>query len=267
MLFAAYCLLGWNVKLPLVCFICFLLSSPSPSLSLSFSDLSLVAGLFLLSPAMMAPHLAVGTMRNDKMGEPCFYLMGQNQTTVCSQKSAMIHPPPSPPDPPTPCPLVIFLFWFSPHPFVRSTRTCILLCLYVTKWTSFLSCRAWNPTFHITLYTHVERTRTNIMPPVIKCCCHSNLANFSKSPFIWFFFDFVDPNDTPHHILLNAFSGACVVIDNPAPHLPMFTCSCLWNHLVIHLQPWRQNVLKPRFTSVQPPSLFVRKIVVHQCEP
>ncbi|KAL1021542.1 hypothetical protein UPYG_G00014590 [Umbra pygmaea] len=32
--------------------------------------------------AMMAPHLAVGTMRNDKMGEPCFYLMGQNQTTV-----------------------------------------------------------------------------------------------------------------------------------------------------------------------------------------
>uniref|UniRef100_A0A8C5N9W8 Membrane-associated guanylate kinase, WW and PDZ domain-containing protein 1 n=1 Tax=Gouania willdenowi TaxID=441366 RepID=A0A8C5N9W8_GOUWI len=35
--------------------------------------------------AMMAPHLAVGTMRNDKMGEPCFYLMGQNQTTVCSQ--------------------------------------------------------------------------------------------------------------------------------------------------------------------------------------
>ncbi|TNN38377.1 Membrane-associated guanylate kinase, WW and PDZ domain-containing protein 1 [Liparis tanakae] len=38
--------------------------------------------------AMMAPHLAVGTMRNDKMGEPCFYLMGQNQTTVCSQHSS-----------------------------------------------------------------------------------------------------------------------------------------------------------------------------------
>uniref|UniRef100_A0A3P9PQ33 Membrane-associated guanylate kinase, WW and PDZ domain-containing protein 1 n=1 Tax=Poecilia reticulata TaxID=8081 RepID=A0A3P9PQ33_POERE len=36
--------------------------------------------------AMMAPHLAVGTLRNDKMGEPCFYLMGQNQTTVCSKK-------------------------------------------------------------------------------------------------------------------------------------------------------------------------------------
>lgn len=104
MLFAAYCLLGWNVKLPLVCFICFLLSSPSPSLSLSFSDLSLVAGLFLLSPAMMAPHLAVGTMRNDKMGEPCFYLMGQNQTTVCSQKSAMIHPPPLTTRPPDPLP-------------------------------------------------------------------------------------------------------------------------------------------------------------------
>lgn len=68
----------------------FYLFSPlySSLLSLSFSP---VAGLFLLSPAMMAPHLAVGTMRNDKMGEPCFYLMGQNQTTVCSQKSVRIH--------------------------------------------------------------------------------------------------------------------------------------------------------------------------------
>uniref|UniRef100_A0A8C9S8B0 Membrane-associated guanylate kinase, WW and PDZ domain-containing protein 1 n=1 Tax=Scleropages formosus TaxID=113540 RepID=A0A8C9S8B0_SCLFO len=33
--------------------------------------------------AMVAPHLAA-CMRNDKLGEPCFYLMGQNQTTVCS---------------------------------------------------------------------------------------------------------------------------------------------------------------------------------------
>ncbi|KAF5907243.1 membrane-associated guanylate kinase, WW and PDZ domain-containing protein 1-like isoform X9, partial [Clarias magur] len=30
--------------------------------------------------AMMAPHLA-SCLRNDKLGEPCFYLMGQNQTT------------------------------------------------------------------------------------------------------------------------------------------------------------------------------------------
>lgn len=65
---------------------------PPPPLSLF---LSIVAGLFLLSPAMMAPHLAVGTMRNDKMGEPCFYLMGQNQTTVCSQKSVP-RPPTAP---------------------------------------------------------------------------------------------------------------------------------------------------------------------------
>ncbi|CDQ75079.1 unnamed protein product, partial [Oncorhynchus mykiss] len=39
--------------------------------------------------AMMAPHLAVGTMRNDKMGEPCFYLMGQNQTTKSDSESGI----------------------------------------------------------------------------------------------------------------------------------------------------------------------------------
>lgn len=78
-------LFGCTVKRPLVCF--FLLFLLLFSLSL------IVAGLFLLSPAMMAPHLAVGTMRNDKMGEPCFYLMGQNQTTVCSQKSVPSHVP------------------------------------------------------------------------------------------------------------------------------------------------------------------------------
>ena len=64
-----------------------------------FSPLYILLSLCLLllgsssSPAMMAPHLAVGTMRNDKMGEPCFYLMGQNQTTVCSQKSVPTHSP------------------------------------------------------------------------------------------------------------------------------------------------------------------------------
>lgn len=83
-------LLRCTVKQPLLSvLLCFLLSTPPP-----FS-LTLVAGLFLLSPAMMTPHLAVGTMRNDKMGEPCFYLMGQNQTTVCSQKSVPIHSPPA----------------------------------------------------------------------------------------------------------------------------------------------------------------------------
>uniref|UniRef100_G8JLT3 Membrane-associated guanylate kinase, WW and PDZ domain-containing protein 1 n=1 Tax=Xenopus tropicalis TaxID=8364 RepID=G8JLT3_XENTR len=34
--------------------------------------------------AMIPPNIAA-CMRNDKLGEPCFYLMGQNQTTVCSQ--------------------------------------------------------------------------------------------------------------------------------------------------------------------------------------
>ncbi|XP_037130076.1 membrane-associated guanylate kinase, WW and PDZ domain-containing protein 1-like isoform X17 [Syngnathus acus] len=42
--------------------------------------------------AMMAPHLAVGTMRNDKMGEPCFYLMGQNQTTTAAMTGTLPHP-------------------------------------------------------------------------------------------------------------------------------------------------------------------------------
>ncbi|XDV48240.1 hypothetical protein PO909_017689 [Leuciscus waleckii] len=32
--------------------------------------------------AMMGPHLAA-CLRNDKLGEPCYYLMGQNQATVC----------------------------------------------------------------------------------------------------------------------------------------------------------------------------------------
>uniref|UniRef100_A0A3B3X2J0 Membrane associated guanylate kinase, WW and PDZ domain containing 1a n=1 Tax=Poecilia mexicana TaxID=48701 RepID=A0A3B3X2J0_9TELE len=42
--------------------------------------------------AMMAPHLAVGTLRNDKMGEPCFYLMGQNQTTTAAVTGTLPHP-------------------------------------------------------------------------------------------------------------------------------------------------------------------------------
>uniref|UniRef100_A0A671RTR4 Membrane associated guanylate kinase, WW and PDZ domain containing 1a n=1 Tax=Sinocyclocheilus anshuiensis TaxID=1608454 RepID=A0A671RTR4_9TELE len=36
--------------------------------------------------AMMGPHLAA-CLRNDKLGEPCFYLMGQNQATVCKGRS------------------------------------------------------------------------------------------------------------------------------------------------------------------------------------
>uniref|UniRef100_A0AAR2K3M9 Membrane-associated guanylate kinase, WW and PDZ domain-containing protein 1 n=1 Tax=Pygocentrus nattereri TaxID=42514 RepID=A0AAR2K3M9_PYGNA len=42
--------------------------------------------------AMMAPHLAA-CLRNDKLGEPCFYLMGQNQTTVCRASFVFVNPP------------------------------------------------------------------------------------------------------------------------------------------------------------------------------
>ncbi|KPP70408.1 hypothetical protein Z043_110765 [Scleropages formosus] len=45
---------------------------------------------------MVAPHLAA-CMRNDKLGEPCFYLMGQNQTTkkstVCRNPNVMCPKP------------------------------------------------------------------------------------------------------------------------------------------------------------------------------
>lgn len=37
----------------------------------------------LPSSAMIPPNIAA-CMRNDKLGESCFYLMGHNQTTVCS---------------------------------------------------------------------------------------------------------------------------------------------------------------------------------------
>ncbi|XP_053091833.1 membrane-associated guanylate kinase, WW and PDZ domain-containing protein 1-like isoform X16 [Pangasianodon hypophthalmus] len=41
--------------------------------------------------AMMAPHLA-SCLRNDKLGEPCFYLMGQNQTTTGPMTGTLPHP-------------------------------------------------------------------------------------------------------------------------------------------------------------------------------
>lgn len=109
------------------------LLSFSLSLSLSFSDLSLVAGLFLLSPAMMAPHLAVGTMRNDKMGEPCFYLMGQNQTTVCSQKSAMIHHTPPPPHP-TPRPPALWSSFSFDSLLTPSSAPPVPASFFVCTW-------------------------------------------------------------------------------------------------------------------------------------
>lgn len=43
------------------------------------------------SSAMMGPHLSA-CLRNDKLGEPCFYLMGQNQATVCKGRSVSILP-------------------------------------------------------------------------------------------------------------------------------------------------------------------------------
>ncbi|XP_035392099.1 membrane-associated guanylate kinase, WW and PDZ domain-containing protein 1-like isoform X3 [Electrophorus electricus] len=41
--------------------------------------------------AMMAPHLTA-CLRNDKLGEPCFYLMGQNQTTTGPVTGTLPHP-------------------------------------------------------------------------------------------------------------------------------------------------------------------------------
>lgn len=103
------------------------------SLDSSSLSLSLISGLFLLSPAMMAPHLAVGTMRNDKMGEPCFYLMGQNQTTVCSQVC-----------PSSPSPLKNFLSILSTpsaHPHLNSTFCiCPWVCLLLVCMLPVLSC-------------------------------------------------------------------------------------------------------------------------------
>lgn len=109
-------------------FVCFLFSIPLPPSLVLF--LSLVAGLFLLSPAMMAPHLTVGTMRNDKMGEPCFYLMGQNQTTVCSQKC---------PNPPCFSPLAFCLSLWHPQYFLLHLPlllipTCIRLRVYMVVY-------------------------------------------------------------------------------------------------------------------------------------
>lgn len=138
-----FSLLRCTVKQPLVCFICLLLF-----LSHWFS---LIAGLFLLSPAMMTPHLAVGTMRNDKMGEPCFYLMGQNQTTVCSQKSV-------------PNPLChLFLSVLPSTPCGSSLPASHFVCLCVdvfTLCTCFMSCCAWIELKKL-LWIH---TRTNPLP-------------------------------------------------------------------------------------------------------
>lgn len=161
-------LLRCTVKQPLVCFICFLLSAPPP-----FSLwLSLVAGLFLLSPAMMAPHLAVGTMRNDKMGEPCFYLMGQNQTTVCSQKSVPLHSPchrfpfsyihPSPYHPASHC--VCVLAW-------RPVDIVYKLCQpHLTHVIQLLY--AYDIPTHVPASDQTFINGTNLIQPVITRCCH-----------------------------------------------------------------------------------------------
>lgn len=53
-------------------------------LFLSFSLFSDCSWCWALpSTAMIPPNIAA-CMRNEKLGEACFYLMGHNQTTVCS---------------------------------------------------------------------------------------------------------------------------------------------------------------------------------------
>lgn len=56
-------------------------STFSLSLFLFLSDCSWCWAL--PSTAMIPPNIAA-CMRNEKLGEACFYLMGHNQTTVCS---------------------------------------------------------------------------------------------------------------------------------------------------------------------------------------
>lgn len=50
-------------------------------LFLSLSDCS---WCWALSSTAMIPPSIAACMRNEKLGEACFYLMGHNQTTVCS---------------------------------------------------------------------------------------------------------------------------------------------------------------------------------------
>ena len=58
--------------------------SKCSTFSLSFSLFSDCSWCWALpSTAMIPPNIAA-CMRNEKLGEACFYLMGHNQTTVCS---------------------------------------------------------------------------------------------------------------------------------------------------------------------------------------
>lgn len=56
-------------------------STFSLSLFLLLSDCS---WCWALPPTAMIPPNIAACMRNEKLGEACFYLMGHNQTTVCS---------------------------------------------------------------------------------------------------------------------------------------------------------------------------------------
>lgn len=152
--------------------------------SLYSSSLSLISGLFLLSPAMMAPHLAVGTMRNDKMGEPCFYLMGQNQTTVCSQVcpsspylfklSFRLYPP-----------LELILPWTPPCAFAPGFAFLLVCMLHVL---SRLNRRLIQPPWN--LPQCASGLNNSDWSTLITCCCLSKLSRLpaAKHTFSFFFF-------------------------------------------------------------------------------
>lgn len=138
----------------------------------------------------MAPHLAVGTMRNDKMGEPCFYLMGQNQTTVCSQVC-----------PSSPSPLKSFLSILSTpsaHPHLNSTLCiCPWVCLLLVCMLPVLSCL--NRRFaQLWCAPGINNSDWSKL-----CCCFSNLSMLPAakhtSYFLFlFFFCFVVSNPCPN---------------------------------------------------------------------
>lgn len=175
------------------------------SLDSSSLSLSLISGLFLLSPAMMAPHLAVGTMRNDKMGEPCFYLMGQNQTTVCSQVC-----------PSSPSPLKNFLSILSTpsaHPHLNSYI--LHLPLGLPSFSVHASCVVMpepkiRTTFVKPLYD-VHQTNNSDWSKLIMCCCFSNLSRLPAPKHAFYFF--------------YLFFFFALLQVTPAKHSPL-CCSC-----------------------------------------
>ena len=171
----------------------------------------------------MAPHLAVGTMRNDKMGEPCFYLMGQNQTTVCSLKSVP-NPtwPPSYPLPNTHQTLPVF-------PSATLCPVCVCCSL---SHSPHLCAPIWhmNPsTQSARLLLCPPHTRSWFMSLLITCSCSDSCMFLNEQRCCCCFvrlcvvlFSLLTKTKDNELFTLPAFNdflGSCCVINNPDPQL------------------------------------------------